>query len=200
MTKFLPSKVSKYVAVGSIVLVVSLLISSLYQLFFEDLSASHSVTQSWKSYYTADNWNLPTTIVFDFDSDGQTDSIDWNSCAFISSAQSANIPPEKQCQIYTQATGESMASNKIGQRIGSIDRPSSKLARKTFLVQTSDNLWRFYDMNGFQLRVYQLNTDNQFVQAEPTTADWIDVYTYQFSHLALSVATDIMVNVMLSTS
>ncbi len=200
MTKFLPSKVSLYVALVGVVLVVGLLASSLYQVFFEDLSASHSVTQSWKSYYTADNWNLPATIVFDFNGDGQTDSIDWNSCAFISSAQSASIPPERQCQIYTQATGESMASNKIGQFIGSIDRPSSKLARKTFLVQTSDNLWRFYDMNGFDLRVYQLNTDNEFVQAEPTTADWIDVYSYQFSHLALSVATDIMVNVMLSTS
>lgn len=174
----------------SIVLITSLIalyfMSSIYLFAVKDTSKSYSLTQSYKSYFGVEDWNLSKHAVLDVDGDDIQDMITFTGCAFLSRVSKQNIPIEKQC---VEPTMSSIVfpknSNIVGQKISSSKPFRYNWLRKSYLVKTQEDIWKFYDLSGLQVRTFELDKNNLFIETNPRIFDLIDLITYQSEHLGI---------------
>lgn len=162
------------------------LFTTIYLLAVKETSKSYSLFQSWKEYYSLEDWNLTKHGITDIDEDGKEDMVTFTNCAFLSSVPAEIIPSDKQCK----APGMSIIafpdnSVYVGQQLSSRKPFSYQWLRKSYLVKTNHNVWKFYDMNGLQLRTFELMENRLFKEVNPTFLDRIDAFTYQVSHLGV---------------
>jgi len=152
----------------------------------KDTGTSYSLTQSWKEYYGLEDWNLSKHGITDIDGDGKKDLITFTGCVFLSSIVETEIPLDKQCQEpwistvvfpdHSINTGQNLISTKPFHYQG---------LRKSFLVKTINDTWKYYDMNGLQIRTFELEENGIFNETKPTLLDKVDTLTYQVSHLGV---------------
>lgn len=162
------------------------LLVTIYFLFFRETSKSYSLTQSWQEYYSLKDWNLTMNAIVDMDSDGKKDIVTFANCAFLSSVTSKNIPIDKQCrQPGMSIIAFPDNSISVGQKLVSQKPLENKWLGKSYLVKTKPGIWKFYNLNGLEMRVYEKGSDNLFSEINPTYLDMIDLFTYQISHLGV---------------
>jgi|GEM_PF-1292840 len=166
--------------------IFAFLFITIYLLVFKETGKSYSLVQSWKEYYSLADWNLALHAITDIDGDGKKDMITFTNCAFFSSLSPEKIPEDQQCQepgmsIITFPDN----SISIGQKLFSQKPFRYQWLKKSYLVKTGDGVWKFYDMNGLQLRTFELRENNLFVEVEPSFLDRIDTFTYQATHLGV---------------
>lgn len=162
------------------------LISSIYLFAFKDTSKSYSLTQSYKSYFGVEDWNLSKHAIIDIDSDGTQDMITYTNCAFLSSVSEKSIPLEKQCIEPTMSSITFHDNNMlVGQRLISSKPFKYNWLRKSYLVKTQEDIWKFYDLNGLQFRTFELDKNNLFIETNPSIFDSIDLIAYQSEHLGI---------------
>lgn len=184
LTKSLNRKLLSIVLIASIL--VLYLISSIYLFAFKDTGKSYSLTQSYKSYFGVEDWNLSKHAIIDVDGDDMQDMITFTGCAFLSSVSEKSIPIEKQCMEPTMSPIVFPKNNNIiGQKLSSSKPFKYNLLRKSYLVKTLEDTWKFYDLNGLQIRTFELDKDNQFLETYPNLLDSIDLITYQGGHLGI---------------
>lgn len=159
---------------------------TIYLFTIKETSKNYSLTQSWKEYYSLEDWNLSIHAIADIDDDGRKDMITFTNCAFLSSLPVENITSDKRCEEPSMsiiAFPDNTTS--VGQKLISQKPFGYQWLRKSYLVKTPNDIWKFYDMNGLQLRVYELGKDHLFTEAKPTFLDIVDLFTYQISHLGV---------------
>jgi len=79
-------------------LVFLFLVITVYFLAFKETGKSYSLVQSWKEYYSVEDWNLANHAVTDLDNDGKKDMLTFTSCVFLSSVKPESIPSAKRCE------------------------------------------------------------------------------------------------------
>jgi len=154
----------------------------------KDTHASYSLLQSWNAYYSVEDWNLTKHAIIDMDGDGQKDMITSTNCAFLSSMSPEKIPSNKKCK-EPRMSSIAFPDNSIsvGQKLSpTIPVVGNQWLRKSYLVKTNDEVWKFYDISGLQLRTYELKNNNLFIEVMPTILDRIDTFTYQISHIGVT--------------
>lgn len=171
-----------------IALIVSYILLSVYLFFFKDTNQSYSLTQTWNEYYNVEDWNLASHAITDIDGDGQKDMVTFTNCAFLSSVSKDQISPENRCvepnmSIIVFQDKNDFTGQKLFPRYPFI----YQWLHKSYLVKTQNDKWRFYDMNGLQLKVYALGNNKLFHEIQPSTADQIDMLAYQFGHLGIAI-------------
>lgn len=122
---------------------------TMYFFWIKPTSTSYSRTQSWKEYYNIVDWNLPMYAVTDIDNDGKKDLVTHTNCAFISSVSPRDIPPKHRCTepgMMQIVYGDNLV--RIGQKLQPEEKFTYNWLKKSYLVNTTDNLWKFYDVNG----------------------------------------------------
>lgn len=160
-------------------------ITTIYLFAFKETSTSYSLVQSWKEYHSLEDWNLAMHAIADLDGDGKKDMITFTNCAFLSSVPSEKIPEDKHCkEPGMSALVFPDNSISVGQKLSS-NPFNYQWLRKSYLVKTKNNMWKYYDMNGLQVRTYELRENSLFVEVEPTILDRFDIFTYQLSHLGV---------------
>lgn len=85
-------------SLGLFVLLFLSIATTIYFLFFKDTNKSYSLTQSYKEYYSVEDWNLSMHAIVDVDDDGTKDMLTFTNCAFLSTLSADKIPMEKRCQ------------------------------------------------------------------------------------------------------
>lgn len=169
-------------------LIIVYLFLSIYLFMFKDTSQSYSMTQTWAKYYSVDNWNIPTHAIVDIDEDGQNDMITFTNCAFLSSITKDQIPKDRQCSETNMSPLVFQDNDEIvGQKLFGQKQSKTLLLHQSYLVKTQNNIWKFYDINGFQLRVYESGTNKLFYEIKPSLLDYTDTFTYQFAHLGIAL-------------
>ena len=191
MTKklLLQPKLQFTLLVGLTFTVISFLLMTIYLFAFKETSKSYSLVQSWKEYYSLEDWNLTMHAITDIDGDGKKDMITFTNCAFLSSVSPEKIPSNMQCQepgMSIIAFPDNSVS--VGQKLSSKKPFGYQWLKKSYLVKANDSVWKFYDMNGLQLRTYELGGDHLFIEVNPTFLDRVDTFTYQLSHLGVIFA------------
>lgn len=155
---------------------------------FEEANKSFSLVQSWKEYYSLEDWNLSMHAYTDIDGDNKKDMITLTNCAFLSTMSPDKIPLHKQCKEPGMSKiGFPDNSISVGQKLSPNEPFHYQWLKKSYLAKTEDNTWKFYDMNGLQQKVYELRENNLFEEVKPTLLDRIDATTYQTSHLGISL-------------
>jgi len=188
MTKkvLLHPKLQLALLVGFALALFTLMFVTIYLFAFKETSKSYSLTQSWKEYYSLEDWNLTMHAITDIDGDGKKDMITFTNCAFLSSISPEAISTENECQeagMSVIAFPDNSVS--VGQKLISQKPFHYDWLKKSYLVKTNNDIWKFYDMNGLQLRTYELGIDHLFKEVNPTFLDKIDVLIYQLSHLGI---------------
>lgn len=195
MTKkvLLQPKLHPALLVGLALTLFTFIFITIYLFVFKETGKSYSLTQSWKEYYSLKDWNLTMHAITDIDGDGKKDIITFTNCAFLSSISPKDVPIEKKCQEPGMSI-IAFPDNDIfvGQNLISQTPFRYNWLRKSYLVKTNYNKWKFYDMNGLQLRTYDLKDDHFFKEVNPTFLDRIDVLSYQLSHLGIALLLSIL--------
>lgn len=124
--------------------------------------------------------------ITDLDNDGKKDIITFTNCAFLSSVTAQSISSNKRCE----ESGMSIIAfpdntTTVGQKLVSQKPFHYQWFRKSYLVKTHNDIWKFYDMNGLQLRTYELGKNHLFTEVKPTFLDRVDALTCQISHLGV---------------
>ncbi len=159
---------------------------SIYYLAFKQTSSNYSFTQKYNSYFGLEDWNLTKHVSVDLDSDDIKDMVTFTNCAFLSSVSEDKVPREKQCREPEMSIiGFSDGDVSVGQNLISAKPFRYNWLRKSYLVQTQSNVWKFYDINGLQVRTYELGKGQLFNEINPTILDKIDVFVYQISHFGI---------------
>lgn len=168
-------------------IVVLYMIVSLFFSFVKPTNESYSVTRTWKEYYSLEDWNLSQHALVDIDTDGKQDMVTFTNCAFLTSVTPDRIPKENQCVEPTMSV-INFADNSVtvGQKLAPSQPFLFDWFRKSYLVKTDTDVWKFYEINGLQIRVYELGNNNLFTQKNPSLLDSIDLITYQASHLGVA--------------
>lgn len=170
------------------VLFVYFITNSLYLVFIKDTSSSYSLTQTYSAYFSLEDWNLSNHAYVDLDNDGKKDMVTFTNCVFLSTMNEMSIPKRKQCIAPGMSIiGFPDGHITIGQSLISNHPFMYQWLKKSYLVKTKNSIWKFYDMNGLQLRTYQLEKNYIFVETNPTIFDRIDTLTYQLSHLGIQL-------------
>lgn len=154
-----------------------------YYFWIKDTGESYSFTQTWKEYHSLEDWNVPGHARADIDGDGKEDLFTFTNCVFLSSVLVNQIPEEKQCKEPGMSVMVFGNEDMTGQVIVSERSFGYPGLRKSYLVKTQSDVWKFYDMNGFQLRTFVLADNKLFKEEEPTLLDRVDVLSYQITHL-----------------
>lgn len=165
--------------------------SAIYYNFLSDPTVDHSFTQSEtrQEFYPLLAWNSTNSIIADIDRDAVPDLITQDLCIFLSSVSQSQIPVASQCaQPSVSKTVFPNRETVIGQQV--TPRVSFRFdwLRYSFLVKDWNETWFLYDMNGFELRKYELTSSLLFVEVEPTQLDRIDIFTYQITHLGVALS------------
>jgi hypothetical protein len=194
------NKAQKYfvLLVPLIALVIILfVVLTIYLLAIKPSNSSISFTQNWYKHYSLKDWDLTRHAITDIDGDGKDDMVTFTHCVFLSSLNPETIPQELKCE----APGMVVIAFPNGEvSIGHTLQPNQPFRynwlSKSYLVETMSNIWKVYDINGFQLRVYQLTPDLIFKEITPSILDRIDVVTYQVSHLGVFLVLFIMLSLI----
>lgn len=170
-------------------LLILFIVSTVYFLIFKNTHSNYSFTQSYLEYYSAEDWNLTTHVVTDIDGDGADDMLTFTNCAFLSSLSEEKIPSDERCEEPGMSGFVfGRESVKVGQKLAPEKDFSFPWLKKSYLVKTNDSVWKFYDINGLELRTFQLNDNLLFEEVSPTILDRFDVVTYQLSHVGVVLA------------
>lgn len=170
------------------VFVIIFFFLSIYLFFIKDTSESYSLIQSWKEYYSLEDWNLTRHAIADIDGDGQNDMVTFTNCVFLSSVSEDKIVPENRCEEPGMSVIVFQDKNTlVGQKLTSQRPFRYQWLRKSYLVKTQQNIWKFYDINGFQIRVYELGKGKLFHEVRPSAFDITDTFIYQVSHLGITL-------------
>ena len=146
-----------------IILFFIFLFITVYFFVFKETSKNYSLIQSWKEYHGVEDWNLAKHAIVDMDGDNKKDMVTFTNCAFLSSVAVKKIPSEKQCKEPGMSTFAFRDNSVIvGQKLIPQKPFWYQFLRKSYLVKTHNDIWKFYDMNGFQLRTYELGKDSLF--------------------------------------
>jgi len=165
--------------------------TTIYYYFYRAPDLGHSFTQQdeWQEYYKIVSWDLLHNVQVDLDSDGVPDLITSEHCVFLSSLAQAHIPSNAQC---ADPTISRMAFPERESMIGQVVSPTVPFRfdwlRYSFLVKDWNNTWFLYDMNGFEIRKYELTGSLLFEEVEPTKLDRLDAITYQITHLGVALS------------
>lgn len=162
------------------------LLVAIYFILVKDTAESYSLVQSWKEYYSVEDWNLSQNAVVDIDGDGKKDMITITHCAFLSTVKLEDIAVEDRCEEPTMSVLAFRDNSvSVGQELVSQKPFQYSWLRKSYLVKTNEDVWKFYDMNGLQLRTFELGADHLFEEVNPTFLDKVDVFTYQLSNVGV---------------
>lgn len=191
MRKTKPTLLSPFALLAIILIIILPVILTAIIFFSSDLRPSF--IQNWKKYYSVEDWDLRKHAIVDIDSDGETDMITipgWSGepsahCAFLSATNLDDIAEENRCEQPGMTLIIAPNEQKIGQKLESAHSFRYNWLRKSYLVKTQQDRWRFYDINGLQMRVFEKNELGIFEEVSPTFIDRIDTFTYQFSHLGI---------------
>jgi len=160
-----------------------LIILNLFMIFIKSTSESYGITQNWKEYHTISNWNLgvgiPPQDSVDIDGDEMVDSIRENGCAFLSSVKTEAIPDSKRCIGQDYLTGK----ERIGQDLYLTTNNREDSLFLSFIVQSYENKWRYYEYVGAHVNLSEKDQNNIFQEIKPTVLDYIDLAYYQISHI-----------------
>lgn len=174
--------------VGLILIISIFFLMTIYFFALKDTSKNYSLVQTWKEYYSTEDWNLAMHAIVDIDGDNKKDIVTFTNCAFLSSVKTENIPSDKQCEEPGMSNIDFPDNDvSVGQKLSSQKPFSYQWLRKSYLVKTHNDIWRFYDMNGLQIRVFELGKDHLFTEVNPTFLDKVDTFTYQLSHLGVAL-------------
>ncbi len=159
MTKNMLSrlKLQLILLVGLTLLIFIFFLITIYLFVFKETSKSYSLVRSWKEYYSVEDWNLTMHAIVDVDNDGKKDMITFTNCVFLSSIAEEDIPSDKRCKesgMSIIAFPDNTIS--IGQKLFPQKPFRYQWLRKSYLVKTHQDVWKYYDMNGLQLRSYEL--------------------------------------------
>jgi len=175
------------IVIATILFVLYALVT-VYNFGFKDTSASYSLTQSYEKYYSIEDWNLSKHALLDIDGDGKQDMITFTNCAFLTSTKESNVPEEMKCtEPGMSAIGFPKGDKNVGQLLVSKNQFKYTLLRKSYLTQNTNNKWKFYDLNGFQVRTFELGSEGLFHETMPTLSDKIDAIYYQSSHFGVMI-------------
>ncbi len=157
-------------------------VMSVYYFVFKNTHTNYSFVQSWEEYHSVEDWNLSLNAVADVDGDGEKDMVTFTNCAMLSLVPVDEIPEEKMCEEDGVPV---ITFSPVGQRLA-LPKPSSyNWIRKSYLVKTHVGSWKYYDMSGLNLRVYELGEDNFFEEINPNMLDRIDTFTYLLGHFGV---------------
>lgn len=171
-----------------IFLVVFMVATTVYHVRYEDMDVNDSLFQDRKEYYGTDDWNNSKHVFLDLDSDGQKDLISLEGCIYLSSFDSDDIPVESRCNTPGYAgVGFPQQRDKVGQIVASQGFSPASGVRKSFLVKTQQDEWKYYNMEGLFLSTYVMNDQMLFKRTNPTFLDWADVLVYQTTHAGISL-------------
>lgn len=156
-----------------------------YYLFVGENDKSYG-SPRWREYFSVEDWNLPKHAITDIDGDGRNDLVTFTNCAFLSSIGAEKISKDRQCQEPEMAPlvfagGEKM----IGQALVSRRLFGYDWLKKSHLVKTENGKWRFYEINGWQVRAFEMKDDGLFEEIEPSLTDKTDAAFYQIKHLGV---------------
>jgi len=167
-------------------LIIIYTVISIYFLMLKDTGTSYSLTQTYKSYFGIEDWNLTKHAFVDMDGDGKQDMITFTNCVFLTATLEPRIPESRRCEEPGMSPiGFPNGDKKIGQKLIP-DKPFwYTLLKKSYLVKTQNNTWKFYDTNGFQVRTYELRPDGLLHETSPSLRDRIDVAAYQSGHFGV---------------
>ncbi len=161
---------------------------TVYNLVFKDTGESYSLTQSYKNYYGIEDWNLSKHALVDIDGDAKKDMITFTNCAFLTKTNELEIPEEMRCiEPGMSPIGFPNGDKNVGQLLVSKNQFKYILLRKSYLTQGIDNIWKFHDSNGFQVRTFELGSEGLFHETTPTLSDRIDAIYYQSTHFGVMV-------------
>jgi hypothetical protein len=161
-------------------------IVSIYFFTLKDTGTSYSITQTYKSYFGIEDWNLIKHAFVDIDGDGKQDMVTFSNCAFLTATLDQKIPEDKKCEEPGMSPiGFPNGEKKIGQKLISNKPYRYTLLTKSYLVKTQNDTWKFYDTNGYQIRTYELKPDGLFYETSPSLLDRVDVFTYQTGHFGV---------------
>lgn len=168
-----------------------LITTTLYYYFYSSTDLGHSFTQQddRQEYYPILAWNSLNHVQVDLDRDGIPDLITAEFCVFLSSLSSAQIPTSKQCAEPT--ISRSVFPNResmLGQKVSPTIPFRFEWLRYSHLVKDWNDTWYLYDINGLQIRKYELDGTLLFEEVQPSRLDKIDVITYQITHLGVAIS------------
>ena len=162
------------------------LVLTAFLFFFGNTGESYSFTQKWAEYYSLEDWNISAHAITDIDQDGKNDIVTFTNCAFLSSVSVGMIPVEKRCEAPGMSGLVFMDDSvTVGQKLISKKPFVYDWLLKSYLTKSKDGVWKFYNMNGLQLRTFVMDKNLMFNESVPTYRDRIDVLTYQISHLGM---------------
>lgn len=180
----LPKK--KTVLVSLATFAIAYFALSQYFTWFRSTSGSYSYTQKWNEYHSVEDWDMSRHAVTDIDGDGQKDMITlMDSCAYLSSIPAEQIPDDRECKQPGMTRFVFGDREIVGQRLKTAHPYRYNWLMKSYLVRTIQQKWRFVEINGLQVRVFELQTNGIFQEVAPTFADRVDTVTYQVTHLGV---------------
>ncbi len=173
------------IVIATILFILYALIT-VYNFDFKDTGESYSLTQSYEKYYGIEDWNLSKHALVDMDSDGIQDMITFTNCAFLTKTNESEIPEEMKCtEPGMSPIGFPNGDNNVGQLLVSKNQFKYTLLRKSYLTQSTNNKWKFYDLNGFQVKTFELGSEGLFHETKSTISDKIDAIYYQSTHFGV---------------
>lgn len=177
--------------VGKVITTIIFILYALitvYNFGFKDTNDSYSLTQSYEKYYGIEDWNLRKHALVDIDSDGKQDMITFTNCAFLTKTNELEIPEEMKCtEPGMSPIGFPGGDKNVGQLLVSKNQFKYTLLRKSYLTLNTNNIWKFYDLNGFQVRTFELGSEDLFHETKPTISDKIDAIYYQSTHFGVMI-------------
>lgn len=170
------------------IIIAGIFLLNLYMWFFKSNSDRYSITRNWQEYHKLENWDLSSIARIDLDNDGQIDAVAYDSCAVLSSVTADQIPADRQCNqpdSYPHAYYGEGNEKTLGTQLTKPEDYHYQWLRQSFLVQTNENRWRFYEFNGLQVRAFELNDHHIFQPIKPSFLDYIDAFYFQLSHIVI---------------
>lgn len=168
-----------------------LITTTIYYYFYSSPNLGHSFIQQneRQEYYSLLTWNTPNAVQVDLDGDGVQDLVTLDLCVFISSLSSIQIPGGLQCaEPATSRVVFPDRDSMIGQKISPRVPFRFEWLRYSYLVRDWNDTWYLYDINGLEIRKYELLATGLFEEVNPTRLDRIDVVTYQITHLGVALS------------
>lgn len=188
-----PKPSHKQTIIWTVLFLVGYFLLSQYYTWVKPTSTSYSFTQQWWEYYSIEDWNMSSHAVADINQDGEKDLITlMDSCAYVSGVTAEQIPDDRECEQPGMTHIVFPNQPKLGQKLVTAHPYKYYWLMKSYLVKTQTNHWRYYELNGLQVRVFQLDENGIFQEVSPTLSDRIDTFTYQVTHLGVVVTIMVM--------
>ena len=179
--------IKKYTFPLLLTILLALFVLSVYEAFIRYTDTNYSHTQNYTSYFSVEDWNLTKHAIVDIDDDGKKDMITFTNCVFLSGISPKSIPTHRRCiEPGMSIIAFPDYSVTVGQKLISDNSFNYNWLSKSYLVQTQDHTWKFYELNGLQIRTFELGEDHLFAETHPTVKDRIDAWTYQIENIGVT--------------